>query len=62
MKRLATVCILWFAVGCASEDVQQELNEAMKDARGENMEMRNDFSTPRMQSTRKPAGQALPDE
>jgi hypothetical protein len=44
MKRLAIVGVLWLA-GCATEDMKQQWAETMKDARGENMQMRNDFTT-----------------
>jgi hypothetical protein len=57
MKRLATAVALLLVVGCATEEVRQQFNEAMKDARGENMEMRNDFAGPKG-SARK----SLPDE
>jgi hypothetical protein len=46
MKCLAAACALLFTVGCATEEARQQFNEAMKDARGENMEMRNSFATP----------------
>jgi hypothetical protein len=39
--------LLSFLLGCATEEDRRQWNEAMKDARGENMEMRNDFSTGR---------------
>lgn len=46
MKYLVPFCTLLLAA-CTNEDTQRQWNEAMRDARGENMEMRNDFSTPR---------------
>jgi hypothetical protein len=40
MKRLwVLLCAVLFCVGCAAED-QAQWNEAMKDARGDNMQMR----------------------
>jgi hypothetical protein len=57
MKRLATAVALLFVFGCATEEARQQWNAAMKDARGENMEMRNDFSTPKAS-----ANKSLPDE
>jgi hypothetical protein len=43
-------CLFWFGLlsfvlGCATEEDRRQWDEAMKDARGENMEMRNNFST-----------------
>jgi hypothetical protein len=41
MKRLwLLLCALLFGLGCASEGDKQQWNEAMKDLRGDNMQMR----------------------
>ncbi|OAI41805.1 hypothetical protein AYO40_07020 [Planctomycetaceae bacterium SCGC AG-212-D15] len=48
MSKVVYVLLAAVAVtlGCESEEqFHKEMNEAMKDARGENMEMRSDFST-----------------
>jgi hypothetical protein len=46
MKYLPAVIALCLAMGCTGPDVQKQWNEALKDANGDNMKMRNDFSTP----------------
>jgi hypothetical protein len=43
---LALLAFAWLILGCATEDDKRQWDEAMKDLRGDNMEMRNDFSTP----------------
>jgi hypothetical protein len=48
---LATVAL---ALGCATEEDRRAWEEAMKDARGENMQMRNDFSSPAAAPRRPP--------
>lgn len=54
MKHLTIVLTLWLAaIGCAGEDVNQQWNEALTDASGENTEMRNDFATPTTAPARK---------
>jgi hypothetical protein len=46
MKRLwVLACALAFC-GCISDSDKKQWAEAWKDARGDNMQMRNDFSTP----------------
>jgi hypothetical protein len=57
MKTLIMVGAMLIAVGCESEDVQRQWNEAMRDARGDNMQMRNDFSTSMKPAARKPPAQ-----
>lgn len=47
------LCVLsWLVVlvcmGCASDSSKGQWDEFWKDVRGENMEMRNDFSGPKM--------------
>jgi hypothetical protein len=38
------ICALLFGVGCATEDDRAKWNDALKDLRGDNMQMRNNFS------------------
>ena len=48
MKRLwVLLCALLFCAGCASDGNQGQWDEFWKDARGDNMKMRNDFAGPR---------------
>jgi hypothetical protein len=45
MKHLcALVCALLFGVGCATDTDRAMWNDAMKDLRGDNMQMHNSFS------------------
>jgi hypothetical protein len=44
MKYLcALVCALLFGVGCASDSDRAKWDDAMKDLRGDNMQMRSNF-------------------
>lgn len=46
MKRLCVMlCALAFC-GCLSDSDKKQWNEAWKDLRGDNMQMRNNFATP----------------
>jgi hypothetical protein len=45
MKHLCVlVCALWFGVGCASDGDRAQWSDALKDLRGDNMQMRDNFS------------------
>jgi hypothetical protein len=45
MKRwyLLVVCTLFFCLGCATDADKAQWNEALKDLRGDNMQMKSDF-------------------
>jgi hypothetical protein len=46
MNRLGLLlCAMLFCAGCASDGDQGSWDEVWKDLRGDNMQMRNDFST-----------------
>ncbi len=38
------LCVLLLCVGCATEDTKAQWEEALKDLRGDNMQMRGNFS------------------
>ena len=45
MKRFyVLVCALLFGVGCSSDSDRAQWNDALKDLRGDNMQMRDNFS------------------
>jgi hypothetical protein len=56
MKYLrVSLCALLFGFGCATDGDKGEWDEFWKDLRGDNMKMRNDFTT-----TRRGEGQPAP--
>ena len=47
MKRLCVLlCALVICGGCMSDSDKKQWDEVWKDARGDNMQMRNNFATP----------------
>jgi hypothetical protein len=44
MRLCLLLCVLPFGLGCASEGTQAQWDEFWKDVRGDNMQMRSNFS------------------